>query len=190
MFKHFLHPRNTKAFAPYLVSRAEPSQPQRKQKPLAECNNSFVKPIKQSFVRNARLMPMTRCMVLLLVGWSGHEQAIETTIGTIAKKLGRSTRQVHRYLRDAIEEGYLFYSRTKDRQGYYTGVKIFLNFGALKPLKTSKKLDKTAEIQDMTQESDTNIKDKYKRAKTPPENQFLERLERIAERNDIKLIPI
>ena len=93
-----------KILAPYSAD-IEMHLPKRKRLEITQTNNAFVKPVKQDFVRNARLMPGTRCMVLMLLGWAGKEQALETTIGIIAKHIGRSARQVHRYLQDAIEEG-------------------------------------------------------------------------------------
>ncbi|MCH9661577.1 MAG: hypothetical protein K0U54_11790 [Bacteroidetes bacterium] len=125
-------------------------------------------------------MPQTRCMVLMLLGWAGKEQALETTIGIIAKHIGRSRRQVHRYLCDAIEEGYLFYSRTKDHMGYYTGIKIHLNFSALKP---SQKRVKTRRRCDMTPKAETNSKSIYKRENTEQEQSYMDQLQVIMERN-------
>ncbi len=160
-------------------------RPQRKSLEIQQGNNAFVKPVRQDFVRNARLMPGTRCMVLMLMGWAGQEQALETTIGIIAKKLGRSSRQVARYLQDAIEEGYLFYSRTKDRMGYYTGIKIHLNFSALKPPRREKTKPLPRRNKDMTPESDTNSKYIYKRKNTDTEQAYMDRLEDILRRNNM-----
>ncbi len=127
-------------------------------------NGSFIKPLKQSFIRNPRLMPMTRMMLSLLSGWNGAGQGgIETTTGTIAKHLSRSNRMVFNYLQDAMEEGYLTYCRIKDRMGYYIGIKIFLNFGAIrktfKPKSPNKNQMKTAEIRERkyTAEINTNL---------------------------------
>lgn len=44
-------------------------------------------------------------MVLMLMGWAGSEQPIETTVGIIAKKIGRSARQVHRYFKRLSRKG-------------------------------------------------------------------------------------
>ncbi len=160
--------------------------PKRKGLPIPSlANNAFVKPVRQSFVTNPRMMPQTRCMILMLMGWAGQEQSIETTIGIIAKKIGRSKRQVDRYLKDAIEEGYLFYSRTKDRIGYYTGIKIHLNFMALKPRETAKRKRVNQETRDMTLESDTNNKSLYKREKTDKEQQYLDKIDDILRRNNL-----
>lgn len=159
--------------------------PRRKSLEIEQGNNAFVKPVRQDFVKNARLMPMTRCMILLLMGWAGQEQSLETTVGIIAKHLKRSRRQVHRYLDDAIEEGYLYYSRTKDRMGYYTGIKLRLNFIALKPRLTKKVAPQSRRNKDMTQMSDTNGKYIYKREKTPKEQDYLNQLDNILRRNNI-----
>lgn len=105
-------------------------------------------------------MPMTRIMLTLLAGWAGQGGSIETTTGIISKHLSRCRRKVFRYLKDAAEEGYLSYTRTKDRIGRYTGIKVWLNFSAIR-FKTTKKPNKacnSAETLDVTQESETNSK--------------------------------
>lgn len=108
------------------------SQLRRKQLGAPVDNGTFIKPLKQCFVRNPRLMPGTRIMLAILSGWSGHGRAIETTMCSIGKQLSRSRRQIFRYLKDAAEEGYILYSRTKNRLGYITGIKIWLNLAALR----------------------------------------------------------
>lgn len=123
-----------KAYEPY---KDKPEitfdQPRRKSMQCPDDNGTFVKPLKQSFIRNPRLMPMTRMMLALLAGWDGKGQgAIRTTTGILAKQLGRSNRMVFNYLQDAMEEGYLIYSRIKDRMGYYIGIKITLNSMAIR----------------------------------------------------------
>ena len=122
--------------------------------------NTFVKPIKQCFVKNPRLMPMTRLMLTLISGWAGNGGTIETTIGIIGKHIRRCRRQVFRYLKDAVEEGYLSYSRTKDRVGRYTGIKIWLNFSAIRysGSRKSKTEPKCAETLDVTLRAETNSK--------------------------------
>ncbi|MEX2594079.1 MAG: hypothetical protein WD426_14995 [Anditalea sp.] len=177
-----LTPKLSPLIAPYSFDRK--NCPRRKTLELAQSNNAFVRPVKQDFVRNPRTMPMTRCMILMLVGWAGNEQPIETTVGIIAKKLGRSVRQVHRYLQDAIEEGFLFYSRTKNRMGYYTGIKIHLNFFALKPALPKKRTN-----QGVTQVADTNDKYLYKRENTATEKKYLDQIEVILKRNGLSPTP-
>lgn len=97
-------------------------------------------------------MPMTRMMLSLLAGWNGKGQgAIRTTTGILAKQLGRSNRMVFNYLKDAMEEGYLTYTRLKDRMGYYIGIKITLNFGAIRKTyqpKNPQNEEKMAETRD------------------------------------------
>ena len=127
--KHFLK-------TPYLKTLLAPKTA------IYKSNKAFIKPIKQDFIKDSRLLPMNRCMLALLVGWAGQEQAIETTRGIIAKHIGRSVRQISRYLAEAVEAGYLTYAYTKDRIGYITGIKIYLNFAALKPQKPIKKAKK------------------------------------------------
>ncbi len=187
--KHILQIGSLSALAPYSMTAIDVTQPHRKRLPLTVGNNAFIKPVKQDFVKNARLMPGTRCMILMLMGWAGKEQALETTIGIIAKHIGRSARQVHRYLQDAIEEGYLYYSRTKDRMGYYTGIKVHLNFNALKPRYVQKKLPETRGNKDMTLKADTNSKYIYKRDNTKPESLYLDKLDKILERNGLSPTP-
>lgn len=120
---------------------------------------TFILPVKQSFIKDPRLMPGTKCMLSLLVGWAGKGRALELTQGTIAKHIGRSVRQIYRYLKDAVREGYLTYNYTKNRLGYITGIKVFLNFDLLRH--TFKKRRNQAR----THVSDTNPfhKDLYKK---------------------------
>jgi len=105
-------------------------------------------------------MPMTRLMLTLLAGWAGQGGSIETTTGILGKHLGRCRRQVFRYLKDAVEEGYLSYTRTKDRIGRYTGIKIFLNFAAIRFTKFQKRKKRVQGAQSLavTQKSETNTK--------------------------------
>ncbi|MEL6929886.1 MAG: hypothetical protein AAFO95_14770 [Cyanobacteria bacterium J06600_6] len=140
---------------------ADISKPPRKQLEAPADQNRFVKPIRQCFIKNPRLMPMTRIMLTLISGWAGDGRPIETTIGIVAKHLGKSRRQVFRYLKDAVEEGYLFYSRTKNRKGMYTGVKLRLNLSAIRyfPGRTnSQNAPESSRIQDVTPRADTNSK--------------------------------
>ncbi|MCG8491688.1 MAG: helix-turn-helix domain-containing protein [Sneathiellales bacterium] len=117
-------------------------------------NGAFILPIKQSFMKDARLMPGTRCMLALLVGWAGKGRGLELTQARIAKHIGRSVRQVYRYLKDAADNGYLTYNYTKTRIGMITGIKIFLNFSILRANK--EKDTQTPEIPARTQKANTN----------------------------------
>lgn len=148
-------------YRPHFVTDIDPSKPKRKNLVAPPDRGLFVKPIKQCFVKNPRLMPMSKVMITLLAGWGGQGIAIETTIGIIGKHLSRCRRQVFRYLQDAVEEGYLTYSRTKDKIGRYTGVKVYLNYAAIQFSKgrKPKKSKQTAENIDVTHKSETN--DKY-----------------------------
>lgn len=139
----------------------EYNAPKRKSLTCPEDNGSFIKPLKQSFIRNARLRPMTRVMLSLLSGWNGAGQgAIKTTTGTIAKHISRSNRMVFNYLQEAMEEGYLSYAKVKDKMGYYIGIKIFLNFGAIRrSFKAKDRVqtkEKTPQIRDRKLDSDIN----------------------------------
>ncbi len=151
-----------KSLLPYTKGQgADPDLPKRKSLDAPIDNHTFVKPIKQCFIKNPRLMPMTRIMLTLLVGWAGQGGSIKTTVGIIAKHLGRSRRQVFRYLKDAVEEGYLTYSRTKDRIGLYTGISVWLNFPAIRFTKFKAKTKKPADKHRkpaVTYTSDTNHK--------------------------------
>ncbi|MBL0112555.1 MAG: hypothetical protein IPP42_17650 [Saprospiraceae bacterium] len=89
---------------------------------------AYIKALKQTVVKDARLSPGTRLMIILLSGWAGAGKAIPTTIGNIAKNMCRSRRTVATYLQDAIRFGYLSYSRSKSRIGYYTGITVYLQF--------------------------------------------------------------
>ena len=125
-------------------------------------NGSYVLPIKQSFVKDARLMPGTRIMLTLLTGWAGTGRPLETTEGTIAKHLHRSVRQVFRYLQDAVREGYLRYAYTKNRMGLITGLKIYLSFPLLRPdLKRKPRIKRTNPARTLTSDTNTLIKDSY-----------------------------
>jgi hypothetical protein len=151
------------AFLPYAQQENDPSRPRRKSMEAPIDKNTFVKPIKQCFVKNPRLMPMTRLMLTLISGWAGNGGTIETTTGIIAKHIGRCRRQVFRYLKDAVEEGYLSYSRTKDRAGRYTGIRIWLNFPAIRFSRFKKKetTRQPAETLAVTLKSETNSKSIY-----------------------------
>ena len=155
------------ALLPYTEQEGDLSKPRRKRMSVPCDNDTFVKPVKQSFVKNPRLMPMTRLMLTLISGWAGDGKPIETTTGVIAKHLRRSRRQVFRYLHDAVEEGYLFYTRTKDRVGRYTGIRIKLNIPAIRftKFKKQKKVRKTAEPLAMTFKSEINTKHIYNKEK-------------------------
>ena len=151
-----------RALLPYAKQLEDTNRPKRKSLEVPTDHNTFIKPLKQSFVKNPRMMPMTRVMLSLLSGWAGDGKALETTTGIIAKHLGRCRRQVFRYLKDAMEEGYLSYTRTKDRIGRYTGLRIWLNFPAIRYSNTRKK-PKTAKKLAMTLKSETNKKLIYNR---------------------------
>lgn len=145
-------------YSPHYVADYDPTKLRRKNLVAPTDNGTFVKPLKQCFVKNPRLMPMSKIMLTLLVGWAGQGGSLKTTTGIIGKHLSRCRRQVFRYLQDAVEEGYLSYSRTKDKIGRYIGIKIWLNFGAIQH-QNKRKSKKTAENIDVTHTSETN--DKY-----------------------------
>ena len=159
-------------------------QPARKFTQRPEDNGSFILPLKQSFMKNARLMPGTRCMIALLVGWAGKGRDLSITQATLAKHLGRSVRQVYRYLKDAAEEGYLTYNYTKNRIGMITGIKIFLSFSLLRPSLKKRKTSARTHVSD----TNTFLKDNnIIKPKTESEITFLEKINAIAKRNSISL---
>lgn len=108
----------TRTFAPIPVSRGNAIEPTDK--------GTFILPLKQSFMKNRRIMDSTARLIALISGWAGQGGPIETTQGIIAKHLGKSVRQVQRMLDDAWREGYLTFAYTKSRIGMITGIKIFL----------------------------------------------------------------
>lgn len=162
-FHSFASSQVLMAYKPFFVDADDydPAQPRRKNMVAPIDKGTFVKPIKQSFVKNPRTMPMTRIMLTLLAGWAGQGGSIKTTTGVIGKHLGRCRRQVFRYLKDAVEEGYITYTRTKDKMGYYTGIRIWLNYAAIRftTSRKAKNTSKNAETSDVTLKSDSN--DKY-----------------------------
>ena len=143
-----------------------------------EDNGTYVLPIKQSFVKDARLMPGTRIMLALLTGWAGTGKPLQLTQGTLAKHLRRSVRQVYRYLKDAAREGYLRYAYTKNRLGMITGLQIYLSFDLLRP--TLKKRRPKPVKPDRTQASDTNTLIKDSSYKDPELDAILARFEKTA----------
>ncbi len=144
--------------------------------------NAFIKPIKQNLVKDNSILQGSRLLVMLLTGWSGQEQAIETTQGILANHIGRSTRTIQRYLKELSNIGYLSYCCTKDRIGYITGIKIYLNFNRIKPRLKRKVRPKTAATRAATRMSDTNQKTIIKRKE---EQQFIDKITQIAKRNHI-----
>lgn len=148
-------------------------------------NEAFVKSVRQNFVKDQNILPMTRIMILNLLGWSGRGQALETTRGIIGKHIGRSARQVSRYLADAVKAGYITYAYTKDRIGYITGLKIYLNFALIRPTPLHKKAKKTGHSRALPSMADTNTNYNYKRKNTQPEQAFLDVLQEISKRNHL-----
>ncbi|WP_040352836.1 hypothetical protein [Blastopirellula marina] len=187
---HISHTAAILAQRPYQIVPGRSDAPRRKSLECPPDRGTFVKPLKQCFVRNPRLMPMTRIMLTLLAGWAGHGDSIKTTIGIIAKHLGKSRRQLFRYLKDAAEEGYLYWTKTKDRIGRYTGICVRLNFGAIRYEKASRakaSSPKPAEMVDVPQESDTKT---TLSITLPGEEEFQARLRAICLRNGIEPPPL
>lgn len=100
--------------------------PRRKSLVRPSPNGRFVLPVRQSLVMDARLMPGTTRLLMLLAGWGGSGRSIDTTLGALGRNLSRSSRQIQRYLRDAAEEGYLYFRQITNRFGYVVGLRISL----------------------------------------------------------------
>lgn len=149
-------------------------------------NGTFVRPIKQCFIKILRLLPGTKTLFSLLAGWGGHDAQNDRSYP--GRHPSRSTRQIYRYLIDAREEGYLFWTQTVNRSGYVNGVKIWLNFAAIFAGKREKK-PKTLTIQAKTLVAETNENIYIDRG---ADERFQKKLVAICERNGIdppSLIP-
>lgn len=176
-FSSLSHPLPLMAYGPNFMEGCDPSLPRRKRLVAPDDRGTFVKPLKQVFIKNPRTMPMTRLMLALLSGWAGQGGHVDTTVGVIGKHIGRCRRQVFRYLRDAAEEGLLTYSRTKDRVGRYTGIRVWLNFGAIRYDSSRKKTGgKAAASLAVTSKSETNGKHIYNGVKDGEISAALERM--------------
>lgn len=165
--------------------------PRRKSLERPESGWKFVLPIKQSLVMDPRIAPGTLRMIALLAGWSGGGRPLDTTLGIIGKHLGRSSRQVQRYLRDAAEEGYLYFRKVSNRLGYVIGLRIVLCKAAIFSSRKKRDLQpvygdsglESRRIPATTQESDTN---KNILINTLSPDPFERRLIEICERNGIE----
>ncbi len=118
-------------------------------------------------------------MLALLAGWAGQGRALELTKGTIAKHIGRCTRQVFRYIQDAAREGYLRYSYTKNRMGMITGLKVWLSFDLLRA--EQRKSGKNQANRAMTHPSHINKNHIYIDKRDPILDEKLERLRSLIE---------
>ena len=148
-------------------------------------SSTYVLPVRQSLATDARLMPGTIRLLMLLAGWYGAGETIQTTLGTLGRHLGRSARQVQRYIKDAEEEGYLLYSKRKDRMGYITGLRILPNAAAIfapKGKRPAPKPQKMPGLEATTYESDNNENIFFNRTNTEEWNS---KLRRIMKRNGI-----
>ena len=160
MFNH-IHVGLGRANLPYVASPVHADGlPRRKQLFRPVDDGTFVLPLKQSFIKDPRCMPGTKIMVAMLTGWAGTQQSIVTSMRVIGEHLNRSTRQVYRYLQEAMEEGYLLYCQVKNRLGYITGIKIWINRPAIrrKTRKFGPVAARPRRNPGMTQKSDINEK--------------------------------
>ena len=152
------HLSSSLALLPYYASPIG-SHLQRKNNIRPPTDGTFVLPINQSLVKDARMSPGTTRMIILLAGWSGGGRPLDTTLGIIGKHLGRSARQVQRYLRDAAEEGYLYFKKVVNRLGYVIGLRIVLCKASIFASKRKSSTPKPAAPRrkpDTTDEADTN----------------------------------
>lgn len=149
-------------------------------------SHAFVRPLQQNFIKNDNLSPTTRLMIALLTGWDGAERGqIETTAGIIAKHLKRSVRQVHRLLEDARAAGYIATTKTANRMGYITGLRIRLTYSLIKPPRIEKTRPINGGFKAMTQTADTNTKRIKTEPESPQEKAYLDKLELILKRNGL-----
>lgn len=142
---------------------------------------AFILPLKQSFIKDARLMPGTRCMLALLAGWAGQGRALELTEATIGAHIGRSIRQVYRYLQDASREGYLRYGYTKNRMGMITGLRVWLTFDLIRSKPVPQCPPVFSGIPARTLAADTNKKHTYTPRIDADLDEKLQRLRRCIE---------
>lgn len=150
-------------YKPYTDKPSIAYQPKRKQLEAPQDDGRFILPMKQSFMMNPRLGNGVKIMLSILLGLGGNECVIKTTTITIGKMMNRSRRTIYTYIQEAVEEGYLTYSKLKSRMGYYIGLKIYLNYQAIRKSKTVKKETKqpqknlkTAETSDGKETSQIN----------------------------------
>ena len=118
-------------YVPSSIQALAQAGPKRKSLIRPPNTGRFVLPVRQSFVMDARLMPGTTRLLMLLAGWGGSGRPIETTLGALGRNLCRSARQIQRYLKDAAEEGYLYVRQITNRFGYVIGIRISLSKGAI-----------------------------------------------------------
>jgi len=120
-------------------------------------------------------MPGTRCMLSLLAGWAGKGGVLELTQETVGKHIGRSVRQVYRYLKDAAREGYLRYGYRKNRMGMITGLRVWLTFDLIRSVKPEKGAQ-AHRNPDRTQKAENNKTIIYTKGKDPELEKRLDRL--------------
>lgn len=148
-------------------------------------SNAFIKSPRQDLVKDCSLSTGARLLVLLLTGWSGTGQAIETTRGIVGRHLGRSARTISRYLQQAQEAGYLTIAYTKDLIGYITGLKIYLNFSRIKPPQIKKIAPQSRTNGAWSGMANTNSKYIFKRDNTKQEQDYQTKLNEILARNGL-----
>lgn len=175
---------------PPLAFDGAPSALRRKGLRRPPTSTTFVRPLRQSFIKDARLAPGTTRMLCLIAGWGGRGDPIDTTLGIIGRHLQRSPRQVQRYLKDAAEEGYLAWSKVTNRLGYVIGLRIRLNGAAIfapnKARSADAKTHPRRRTPATTQMSDTKT---ISSSKGAGQERFERKLREICQRNDIPWPP-
>lgn len=127
-----------KQYEPYKDKPQIKYQPKRKSLKATPDDGRFVLPLKLCFLSNPRLSSTCKIMLSVLMAWNGAGGSIKTTMSTIGKHISRTRRTIFTLIQEAKEEGYLTYSRLKSRDGYYIGIKIFLNTMAIRKQKSKK----------------------------------------------------
>lgn len=150
-------------FKPFTDKPSISFQPKRKQLEAPQDDGTFILPMKQSFMKNPRLGHGVKIMLSILLGLGGNECVIKITTGTLGSMMNRSRRTIYSYIQEGVSEGYLTYSKLKSKIGYYIGLKIYLNYKAIRKSKPIKKevkqpttLPKTAETSDVQFSSEIN----------------------------------
>ncbi|MFT6658508.1 MAG: hypothetical protein ACJAZW_001669 [Maritalea sp.] len=72
--------------------------------------------------RDERLTPNAKALLQIIHARCGKEGITETTKGTLANIMNRSTRTIQRYIADLVQFGYLFAHTKRNARGLYVGL--------------------------------------------------------------------
>lgn len=75
--------------------------------------------------RDDRLTPNAKALLQILHARCGKDGMTETTKGTLANIMCRSTRSIQRYLMDLVQFGYITKISRQTEDGWFTGLKIW-----------------------------------------------------------------